>query len=199
MGRYFEYKDWEIESIANSIRERLEEARKPLPPKVMKHFITIHYKTGEGRYTYSSSDSWMLKHDEFLSREDAINFLNSKSWLTRIGDNAWVDDCRYETYETKDGKTERAHYEISESDCEQYADGEFHTEYCDEEIEYLSDALMCIEKARVYMKEYDSAEDNCSFGKGGSFKDRLKESLDKFENEYTESLPDDYYKDDDDY
>lgn len=190
MGRYFDYQDWRIEDIANSIRERLEEARTPLPPKVKKHRIIIRHKVGDGCYVIEPGESWMYEHDEFTSRNEAIDYLNSLHWLEKVGDNAWVDI--YSTFGDKANL-----YEINEYDSEVYADEQYHIDYSQEEIKYLSDALKCIEKARVYMKEYDSAENNCSFGKDGSFKNNLEKSLEKFENEYTESLPEDYHKDED--
>ena len=187
-----EYKDWVIEEIANSIREQLEEARKPLPKKITKHFITIRNIVGEGRYIYNCANEWMWMHDDFTTVDEAVDFINRKEWLERIGENMWVDTMCYDTYIDKDGNTIPNHYEIHEYDAEVYEDGECHTEYTEDEIKDLSEALYHIEKARVYMRNYDNAYSHWCFG-NGCFHNKLSEELDKFEKEYTENLPEDYY------
>lgn len=192
MGRYFEYSDWKIEEITNSIRERIYDAKQPLPKKVMKHFIQIRYKIGSECCTWNSSNTWMWEHDEFTNIDDAISFLNKKNWLKRIDDNMWVDCYNSQTYTDKDGNTIPYHYEIDEYDSEVYEDGEHHTEYTDDERNALSDALICIEKARKYLKAYDRAENNGSFG-NGSFSEYVKDELQDFFDNFTEDLPDDYY------
>lgn len=194
MGRYFDYSDWKIEEISDSIRERLSEAKTLLPKKVMKHFISIRYKTGESSYCCGGGDEWMWNHQEFKTREEAIDYIGKLGWIERIGDNMWINSYSHETYKNKDGYDVRCHYLIEEYDAEVYEDGEHHVEYTDEERGYLSDALYCIEKARVYMRVYDYASDKCGFG-GGSYAEMTRKELEKFENEYSEELSDDYIKD----
>lgn len=189
MGNYFDYRDWKIEELVDSLRETIAESKKPIPPKVTKHFIYIRYKIGEGRYSWGPNNYWASDHYEFKTREDAINFLNSKGWIERTGENMWIDKCYHNPYEDSNGNLVDSHYEIVECDNEVFEDGERHIEYTEEEKKLLSDALYQIEKARVYMRAYDNAMDNCSFG-GGSFTECLKDELEKFENEYTESIID---------
>lgn len=191
MGRYFDYSDWKIEEITNSIRERIHDSKQPIPKKIIKHFIQIRYKIGDGCYSWSSNN-WMWEHDEFTNREEAITFLNKKSWIERTGENMWVDCCNNQTYTDKEGNVIPYHYEIEEYDSEIYEDGEYHTEYTDKEKNALSEALLCIEKARIYLKAFDRAENNASFG-SDSFCEYLKEEFEDFFEHFTEELPEDYY------
>lgn len=193
MGIYFDYSDWKIEELTNSIRERITEAKTPLPKKVMKHFICIRYRTGERCYSYGGGNEWIWNHPEFKTREDAVKYIDKLGWVERIGDNMWVDSYSTDTYKDKDGNEVPCHYVIDEYDTEVYEDGDYHIVYTDEERKYLSEALHCIEKARAYMRAYDYASGKCGFGEG-SYAETTSKELEKFENEYTEELPDDYYE-----
>lgn len=190
MGRYFEYKDWEIEEITNAMRERLAEARQPLPEKVKKHCVSIRYRTG--KYSYSWWNNEILSKSDFSSFKEAADYLDSLDWIERLGDNMWVEKIGCpDRYDDEDGNSIPCHYMIYEYDCEVYVDGEYHTEYTDDDRKALEDGLYCVEKARVYMRAFDHACDNGSFG--GSFSESLRDDFEKFEKEYTEDLPSDWY------
>ena len=192
--RYFDIYDWKLDELVDNIRERIADSKRPIPPKVMRHCIMIVYKCGEDSYSYPNRGYFAYGVvPEFTTRQEAEEYLNHCTGITRVGDNSWVEDGYNETYEKKDGSVENCHYMIRESDYEEYEDGEHHTEYSEEEKRLLSEALYNIEKSRVYMTVYDHCCDQYSFG-GGGFSDELKEELEKFEKEYTEELPDDYYK-----
>lgn len=189
MGRYFDYSDWSLEELCNHIRDRIEESKKPIPPKVMKHSVSIVYRVGEGCYSYPTYGYFSYPHmPDFKNRHEAEDYLDKCGWIEKKGDNFWVDTCEKQTYKDKDGNDVYYHYEIRESDYEAYEDDEFHTEYSDEEKQKLSEALYMIEKARVYMSVYDYCCDNGCFGHG-DFSDELKEELEKFEKNFTEELP----------
>lgn len=198
MGRYFDYSDWDIEELCNHIRERIYESKKPIPGKVMKHYVSIVYKVGEGCYQYSGY-GWFSYGNipQFKTREEAEEYLDSIAWLTRTGDNSWIEEGRVRHYDTSDGKTERCHYEIRESDYEEYEDGEDHIEYTSDEKRYLSEILYNIEKARCCMDVYDHCCDQGSFG-GGSFVKEFEEKISNFNKTYTEELPEDWFNRDDD-
>lgn len=198
MSRYFDYSDWDIEEVCNHIRERIFESKKTIPPKVMKHFVSIVYRTGESCYSYGCYGLYSYgRMPEFETREDAEKFLDKCAWITKLGDNFWVEDRESRSYDTKDGKTVLCHYEIRESDYEVYEDGGDYIEYTDEEKKQLSDILYIIEKARVCMSVYDHCCDQGSLG-GGSFSEELKEELDKFEKDFSEDLPEGWFDSDDD-
>ena len=187
--RYIELREWDIDYICNDIRERIAESKKPIPPKIIKHYISIVYKTGENSYIYPSYGLFSYPHvPDFKSRQEAENFMNCISWLKRIGENSWEEIPVRDKYIDNNGNEINCHYMIRESDYEVYEDEESHTEYSDEEREKLSEALYIIEKAMSYIRAYDYCRDQYCFGNGGFVKE-LKEELDKFEKNFTEELP----------
>lgn len=197
MGRYFDYRDWDLDEICNSLRERIAEAKVPIPPKVPVHSVSIVYRTSAEScsYTHSLSYSYIYERHNFTTREEAEEYIDKCAWIKKLGDNFWVDLDEKDTYIDKEGNKVLRHYEIHESDYEQYADGEWHTEYSDEEKKLLSETLFTIERARAYMRAYDHCCDQCSFGEG-RYVQEVKEELEQFEKEYTEELPPDEEYDD---
>lgn len=190
MGRYFDYSDWNIEELCDHIRERIDESKKPIPPKIMKHSVSILYKVGETCYMYPTYNFGYGYGDipNFKTRQEAEDYISKCGWIEKKGDNFWIDSHSKETYKDKYGNEIRCHYEIKESDYEVYEDEEYHTEYSDEEKQKLSEALYMIEKARVYMRVYDYCCDHCHFGKG-DFSNELNDELKVFESNFTEELP----------
>lgn len=178
MGRYFDYRDNDLEEICDSLRERINEFKKPIPPKKIKHQISILYKISDNswRYPYSLLSrrySYDGKYQEFKSKEEAEKFLNSVGWIKRKGDNCWIEE----------NPKDDGYYEINEYDTEVYEDEETHTEYSEEEKKCLSDALYSIEKARAYIKAYDYCCDQGIFGEG-RFSEEVEEELEKFYKNY---------------
>lgn len=179
MGRCFEYRDYEIERMCEDLVRRLIDAKKPIPPKIKKHCVSIRFRTGEGCFSYPNY-GWFSHLPEFKSWDDAEKFLGKLPDMFRMKPNFWVEEGETRTYETKDGARVLYHYEIHEYDYEEYEDGEYHTEYTPEEIERMKETLKIIDKARVYMKAYDYACDECDFG-GGSFDKVMDEHLTNYE------------------
>ena len=193
MKYYHDISEWNIEELCNNIRERIAESKKPIPPKVKKHGVSIYQRTGEGCYRGTYHEFFHFY--PIKSREHAERILNSCSWLEKIGDNMWIEiGGAPEYYECKDGTMKRNHYFIEEYDYEEYEDGKDHVEYSEGEIQALKDTLFNIEKGLAYMRAYDHAEDQGSFG-GGAYVEYANDELEKFNEEYTEELPDGYYDD----
>lgn len=193
MGRYFDYRDWELDELCHSLRERISESKKPLPKKVMKHSVIVLYRTGEGSYMYPNW-GWFSYGNvpDFKSKDEAEKYLLDVCNFTKIGENMYEDNHKNQTYTNADGNVVNCHYVIRESDYEAFEDGEYHIEYSDEEKQKLSEALYMIEKARVYMSVYDHYCDQWSFG-NGRFSNELKTELENFEKEYTEEISDEEY------
>ena len=190
MRYYNDIHEWSIEELCHSIRERIAESKKPIPPKVKKHGVTIYYRLGEGSYRGSYNEFYHWYPIE--SKEQAIDRLNKCSWLERIADNEWVEIGRAsDYYECKDGTMKRQHYFIEEYDYEEYEDGENHIEYSEGEIQALKDTLFNIEKGLAYMRAYDHAEDQGSFGRG-AYVEYANDELENFNEKYTEELPENY-------
>ena len=183
MRYYNDIHEWSIEELCNSIRERIAESKKPIPPKVKKHGVTIYYRLGE--FGYRGTHNEFFHHYPIESREQAERILNGCSWLEKIEDNMWVEKGHAsDYYECKDGSMKRQHYFIEEYDYEEYEDGEHHTEYSEGEIQALKDTLFNIEKGLAYMRAYDHAEDQGSFG-GGAYVEYANDELEYFNEYYT--------------
>lgn len=200
MARYFDYSDWELENLCNSIRERIAESKKPLPPKVMKHGISILKQVSD--CTFACPMYGVLSYGirpEFSTKSQAEKYMRNNGFI-EVSDNFWIeennpDDIKF--YTDKDGKETMSHYVIREYDYEVYTDGEYHTEYTEEEKAKLSEALYNIEKGLAYMRAYDHCCDQSSFGGDGFTRD-VQEELERFEKTYTEELPEGYFEEDDD-
>lgn len=193
MGRHFDYKDWELEEICNSIRERIADSKKVIPKKITKKGVNIIYRTSETSY----QSGWnRLHYVNIEDKEQAEKYLNNCRWLIKIDENMWIDDCDKHTYTTKDGITIPCHFEIKEYDYECYEDGNDYVEYSDEEKQMLRETLYNIEKARVYLSVYDHCTDQYNFGHG-DFSKELKKELEKFDTGFTEDLPPEYFDNND--
>lgn len=193
---YFDINDWSLAELTDDIRERIRDSKQVLPPKVMKHGVSIRYRTGESSYMYPNCG--YLSYDmlkDLKTREDYEKYLDNIPYIEKIGDNFWMEIGENKTYVDSSGNEILYHYEIHEYDYEAYEDDNTYIEYSDEEKDRLSEALYVIERAKVYMRVYNHCRDNWSFGKG-RFSDELKTELEKFEKEFTEELPDDYVEED---
>lgn len=184
MMRYFDIRDWDIEEMCDSLRERIAEAKKPLPKRVMKHSVSIILRTSPT--SYQSPEPYFYR-ERFQTREEAEKFMDKTPWIERTGDNSWIElgSRNHKTYIDKEGNEVPYHYEINEYDYETWEDDEYHIEYSDSEKKMLSETLYQIEKARIYMDVYDHCCDQGSFGEG-HFAQELNERLKKFEEEYNE-------------
>lgn len=182
--RYFdEFHMYAYEDILESLRNRIDEAKKPLPKKIMKHYVSIVQKTSETSFMYCSHMFWHRYPDGFKTREQAEKFLNSCSWLIYNKEkDIWVEYNEDGAFVDKDGNTVPYHYMIRESDCEVYEDEENHFEYTEEEIKKLEETLDVLEKAKVYLEAYDYCCEEYSFGYNDYTKE-LNERLDEFEQE----------------
>ena len=190
MGRYFDYREWDFEEICQNLRKRIYESKQPIPKKVMKHSVSILYRISKDCCTYPNT-GWFSYMPEFKTVEDAEKYLESIPGIDKDG-GLWINfqSGKVDTYEDKNGIEVPCHYEIRENDYEVYEDGNYYTEYSDEEKEKLSETLYNIEKMRVYLDVYDHCCDQYSFG-NGHFSNELKEELEKFEKNYNEDyIPD---------
>lgn len=188
MGRYFDYSDWHLDELCEDLRKRISESKKPLPKKVRNRYVSIYYRIGEGSWMYPNT-GWFAHgtKPDFKSVKEAEEYLDSLPRFKKIGDNSWVEGENVEYYTCQDGTCVPKHYEVKESYCMEYEDGEGHIEYSKSEQKMLRKALYEIEKARVYMDVYDHCCDQWSFGEG-HFSKELTKRLKEFEENYTEDF-----------
>ena len=155
MARHFDYSDWSIDEVCDDLRRRIREARKPLPKKVMKHYVNLIYVTGVGCGLYTHSLYQHIQMTNPQTRKEYEDFLNNITWIERKSDNCWVEKGENQYYTDKSGNHVLYHYEIRESDHEVFEDDEFHYEYTEDEVNALIEALHTIRMGIGAMRAYD--------------------------------------------
>ena len=166
-GGYFDYQQYYIDDIANSIEEEIEEAIKPKPPLVWREGVSVFKKI----------DDWHSKgiYMGFKTYDEAVKNLKK--------DKAYKFIREYE----KDGKRISEFMEgdklieVKEIKYQEYEDGECYPEYTEETIQIFKDAVKILRKAAIYANRIDwllsgdDGEDN--------LKERLEEELKKLEEQ----------------
>ena len=166
-GGHFDYQQYHIEDIANSIEKEIEEATKPKPPFVWREHVSIFKKIDD----WHSNGIYM----GFKTYNEAVKHLKK--------DKAYKFVREYE----KDGKRISEFMEgdklieVKELRYQEYEDGEYHPEYTEETIQIFKDAVKILRKAAIYANRIDwllsgdDGEDN--------LKERLKEELKELEEQ----------------
>lgn len=178
MGMYFDFKDYEIEEMIQDLKNRIAETEKPLPKKVMRHNVCIVFRTDKDVYEYPRS-GWFMHVPDFETRKDAEKFLARVPGMIRLGDDYWVLDGERREYEVAYGHKVFYHYEIRESDYEQFEDGQHHYEYTPEEVIALKRTLTSMEDGLRAMRLYDKCCEDGRFG-NGEFVEEMRKTTDFF-------------------
>ena len=158
-GGHFDYQQYHIEDIANSIEKEIEEAAKPKPPLVWREHVSIFKKI----------DDWHSRgiYMGFKTYNEAVKHLKK--------DKAYKFVREYE----KDGERTSEFMEgdklieVKELRYQEYEDGEYHPEYTEETIQIFKNAVKILRKAAIYAQRIDwllSGDDG---------EDNLKERLEK--------------------
>lgn len=166
-GGHFDYQQYHIDDIADSIEREIEEATKPKPPLVWREDVTVFRKI----------DDWHSVGicKGFKTYDEAVRHLKK--------DKAYKFIREYE----KDGRRIAEFMEgdkqikVRELKYQEYEDGEYYPEYTDETIQIFSDAVKALRKAAIYANRIDwllSGDDGEE-----SLKERLEEELKKLEEE----------------
>ena len=166
-GGYFDYQQYHIDDIVNSIEKELEKAVKPKPPLVWREYVSVFKKIDD----WHSVDT----HMRFKTYDKAVKNLKK--------DKAYKFIREYE----KDGKRISEFMEgdklieVKEIKYYEYEDGEYYPEYTEETIQIFKDAVKILRKAAIYANRIDwllsgdDGEDN--------LKERLEEELKELEEE----------------
>ena len=166
-GGHFDYQQYHIEDIANSIEREIEEAAKPKPPLVWREDVSIFKKI----------DDWHSVgiYKGFKTYDEAVRHLKA--------DKAYKFVREYEN----DGKRIAEFMEgdklieVKEIKYQEYEDGECYREYTEETIQIFRDAVKVLRKAAIYANRIDwllsgdDGEDN--------LKERLEKELKELEEE----------------
>lgn len=167
-GGHFNYQQYHIEDIANSIEQEIEEATKPKPPLVWKEGVSVFKKIDDwhsiGIYMGFNTYNEAVKH---LKKDKAYKFVREYE----------KDGKRISEF--MDGENL---IEVKEIKYQEYEDGEYYSEYSDETIQIFRDAVKILRKAAVYAQRIDwllSGDDGEE-----SLKERLEEELKKLDEQY---------------
>lgn len=166
-GGHFDYQQYYIDDIANSIEKEIEEAINPKPPLVWREGVSVFKKI----------DDWHSKgvYMGFKTYDEAVKNLKK--------DKAYKFIREYE----KDGKRISEfmegdrQIEVKEIKYQEYEDGEYYPEYTEETIQIFKDAVKILRKAAIYAQRIDwflsgdDGEDN--------LKERLEEELKELEEQ----------------
>lgn len=158
-GGHFDYQQYHIEDIANSIEREIEEATKPKPPKVWKEHAAVFKKIDDCHF----KSIYM----GFKTYDEAVKYFKK--------DKAYKFVREYE----KDGKRTSEFIEsdnlieVEERRWQEYEDDEYYPEYTEETIQIFKDAVKILRKAAIYAQRIDW------FLSGDDGEDNLKERLKK--------------------
>ncbi len=166
-GGHFDYQQYHIEDIADSIEREIEEATKPKPPLVWREDVTVFKKI----------DDWHSVgiYKGFKTYDEAVAYFKK--------DKAYKFIREYEKNERRiaefiDGEET---IEVRETKYQEYEDDEYYPEYTEETIQILKDGVKALRKAVIYADRIDwflSGDDGEE-----SLKERLEEELKKLEEE----------------
>ena len=165
-GGYFDYQQYHIENIANSIEKEIEEATKPKPPLVWKEDVSIFKKIDD----WHSVGIYM----GFKTYDEAVKCLKKGKAYKFIREYE-KDGRRISEFMESDKLIE-----VRELRYQVYEDGEYYPEYTEETIQIFKDAVKTLRKAAIYAQRIDwllSGDDGEE-----SLKERLEEELKKLED-----------------
>ena len=166
-GGHFDYQQYHIEDIADSIEREIEEATKPKPPKVWKEHASV----------FKKMDDWHFKriYMGFKTYDEAVKYFKK--------DKAYKFVREYEKDEKRISEFMEGEkmVEVRETKYQEYEDDEYYPEYTDETIQIFKDAVKILRKAAIYANRIDwllsgdDGEDN--------LKERLKKELKELEEQ----------------
>lgn len=163
-GGHFDYAQYRINDIVESIEREIEEAAKERPPLVTRAGVSVKEIVEKGHYRYVN-----MRFDSF---GEAIRY--------------YSNNANYKVIE-QDEKTLLVEnvfsgelYEVKYYTYEEYADGKYYPDYTEETINEFRKGVEILKKARIYAQRIDwflSGDDGEE-----SFHRRLKEELKQLNN-----------------
>ena len=166
-GGHFDYLQYHIEDIADSIEREIEEATKPKPPLVWREDVTVFRKI----------DDWHSVgiNKGFKTYDEAVKHLKKDKTYKFVREYE-KDGKRISEFIESDNLIE-----VKELRWQEYEDGEYHPEYTEETIQIFKDGVKALRKAAIYANRIDwllSGDDGEE-----SLKERLEKELKKLEEE----------------
>lgn len=174
-GGHFDYAQYRINDIIESIEREIESATCERPPLLTGHGVCVKQKIREGHWRYPS---WCNIYNTFESAEKYFRDYGYKELerTTENGERKLVVQCPA----TKDV------YEIKTYTYQHYApneDGEegYYPDYAEETLQEFRNAIVILKRASIYAQRIDWLI--CGDDSESSFHERLKEGLDKLKKE----------------
>lgn len=164
-GGHFDYNQYHLGDIADSIEREIKMATGPKPPLVTKEYVSVCRVAPDNRKLYLS-----FRYPTF--------------------DSALRDFTRPEDYEVLvrtdnmvrvKGKGDGQIYEVYHGTYEEYEDGGYYPNYTEETIKEFRNAVDALRRAEIYAQRVDYLI--CGDDEEESFHSRLKEDLDKYEQQ----------------
>lgn len=163
-GGHFDYYQYRIGDIADSIEQEIELATGPKPPLVTKECVSVCHVVDEHckRYLGYNYPTFNKAVREFTKPEDY-------EVLSRTEDTVRVR-----------GKVDKQIYEVHRGIYEEYEDGGYYPEYTEKTIKEFKNAIDILRKAEIYAQRVDWLI--CGDDGEDSFHARLKDDLEAYEN-----------------
>lgn len=165
-GGHFDYQQYHIDDIANSIEKEIEEAAKPKPPLVWREGVMVYEKLGDA--FYRGVYMGLKTYDEAVKK------------LKRRKDYKFIREYEKDEKRVSEFMDGDKLIEVRESRYQEYEDGEYYPEYTEETIQIFKDAVKLLRKAAIYANRIDwllSGDDG-----EDSLKERLEEELKELED-----------------
>lgn len=197
-GGYFDRSTYAMREIADTIERDIARALKPKPEKIQEDYWTIYEKDSFGSYhNYKDFMSFGSYEDaeSFLLRDKTIVKAKQKYANRRFFDDGVVYQStkRYMS-DTPDGEQIPVLYSIHHCYYDRYPYNADVLNLSDETINVMKEAYRQIRIAEIYAERVDwmmSGDDSEE-----CFRERIKEDLEEFEEEY--ATKDWVYLDEDD-
>ncbi len=166
-GGYFDYRQYHIGEIADSIEREIESATGPRPPLVEKEGVSACRMESEncGVYlncrfhTFGAALKEFTNPNDFEVLERGENFVKVKGMF-----DGYVYVVRHFTYT-------------------EYEDGECYPDYTDETLNEFRNAIYILKKAEIYAQRVDWLI-SCDDGEE-SFHERLRKELEELDMKYS--------------
>lgn len=185
-GGHFDYQQWRIREIADSIERDIALALKPKPAKIHEDYWTIyemdsfhsfHNYSGRVKFeTYEKAEEYLLRNRniEKATKEYSMVGLFSDGVLFQSKDKMMQN--------TPEGEKIPVLYSIQHCEYDHYPYDEEVLELTDESIETMKEAYKQLRIAEIYANRVDwmMSDDDSE----ETMQDRLGEELKAFEEEY---------------
>lgn len=175
-GGTWNYDQYKIDEIADSIAEEIAQAKKPRPPKRKRHYISIKKQIGDwSRIEIQHHCDTLIGARSWLLDDSYYNVTEKDGHLLDIYDQ-WTDS---------NGNDHPCEYFVKEVEEEEYEEGHdecyYGTEWSEETLAEFANAVKALRRAYVYAQRVDwlmAGDDDQE-----SFHERLKDELSRLEEQ----------------